>query len=342
VNPTIEVISRVVLGFAPVVALLAALKALDAFQLVRVGDVLKTLILGAACAVAALVVNEFIADIFDLQTMTLSRYVAPVVEESAKAAVLVALVLRRRIGFLVDAGIHGFAVGAGFTLAENFYFWVARPEAGLAVWLVRGSGTAVMHAGTAAIIALAAKATADRRGDQRVVDWIPGLGLAVALHSLFNHFLLSPLLSAVGIALIVPPVVMAVFQWAVRRMQGWLHRGFDADTEMLALILSGHVSDSPVGAYLGSLRERFRGEVIVDLLCYLRIRLELSLHLKGLLFLREAGFVPEPDPQVHAKLQELEFLERSIGPTGRLALAPFLRDGPTASWQKEMLKGVGR
>ena len=40
--------------------------------------------------------------------------------------------------------------------------------------------------------------------------------------------------------------------------------------------------------------------------------------------------------------KELEFLERSIGPTGKLALAPFLRDGPTASWQKEILAAAGR
>ena len=32
-----------------------------------------------------------------------------------------------------------------------------------------------------------------------------------------------------------------------------------------------------------------------------RIRLELSLHLKGLLFLREAGFAPEPDPDAYPK-----------------------------------------
>ncbi len=336
----LEIGARAVLGFAPVIALLAALKALDAFQLVRVRDVMTTLALGAACALAALAVNRFLADAFDLRTVTLSRYAAPVVEECAKAAVLVALVLRRRIGFLVDAGIHGFAVGAGFTLFENFQFWVVRPDAGLVVWLVRGTGTAIMHAGTAAIIALAAKATADRQGDQRAMHWIPGLGLAMVLHSLFNHFLLSPLLSAVGIALIVPPAVVAVFRWAVRRMEESLHRGFDADSELLGLILSGQVSDSPVGAYLATLRERFRSEIVVDLLCYLRIRLELSLHLKGLLFLREAGFEPEPDPEVRAKLTELDFLERSIGATGRLALAPFLRDGPTASWQKEILRSV--
>ena len=337
-----DIAVRVVLGFVPVAALLAGLRALDAFQLVRVRDVVRTLALGAFCAIVAVGINETVAAVLGLQTRDLSRYAAPVVEETLKAAVLVALVRRRRVGFLVDAGIYGFAVGAGFALAENFHFWIARPDAGFAVWLVRGCGTAVMHAGTGAIIALAAKATADRRGGDRVMHWIPGVGLAVVVHSVFNHFVLSPLLSAVGIAVLAPPIVVAVFQWAVRKTQGSLHRGFDADSELLGLILSGRVSDSPVGEYLKTLRERFRGEIVVDLLCYLRIRLELSLHLKGLLFLREAGFAPAPDPQIGEKLRELEFLEKSIGATGRLALAPFLADASLESWQTELLREAGR
>lgn len=340
--PALDAALRVLFGFVPVAALLAALRAMDAFQLVRVRDVVRTLALGAFAAVLAMGANETLARFLHLSTQSLSRYAAPCVEETLKALVLLVLLRRRHIGFLVDAGIHGFAVGAGFALAENFHFWMARPDAGFAVWLVRGCGTAVMHAGAGAILALLAKAAADRSGGDRIDQWVPGLVLAVGVHSLFNHFVLSPLLSAVGIALVAPPIVVAVFRWAVRQTQGSLHRGFDADSELLGLLLSGRVSDSPVGKYLESLRERFRGEVVVDLLCYLRIRLELSLHLKGLLFLREAGFAPEPDVQIGEKLRELSFLEKSIGATGRLALAPFLADGALASWQLALLREAGR
>ncbi len=338
----LDVAARVLLGFVPVAALLAALRASDAYQLVRLKDVVRSLALGAVCAWIALGANRGTAGLFGLETWTVSRYVAPIVEEALKAAVLVSLVRGHRVGFLVDAGIHGFAVGAGFALAENFQFWSVRPDAGLTVWLVRGCGTAVMHAGSAAVIALAAKAASDREGGFRPVQVVPGLAVAVALHSAFNHFLVSPLLSTVGIAAVAPPLVVAVFRRAVRRMQLRLHRGFDADTELLSLILAGKISESPVGEYLATLREKFRPEVVFDLLCYLRIRLELSLHVKGLLFLREAGFEPEPDPEIAAKLAELEFLEKSIGPTGRLALAPYLRGGPEEIWQRELLRGGGR
>lgn len=339
----LDAAARVFLGFVPVLGLLVALRAFDAHKLLRLRDVLRTLAMGAACAVMALVANQGAEGLLGLETRTVSRYVAPFLEEALKAGVLVWLIRGHRVGFLVDAGIHGFAVGAGFALAENFQFWLSRPDAGLVVWFVRGCGTAVMHAGTGAVIALGAKAAWDREaGPRRAVSWASGFAIAVALHSVFNHFLVSPLLSTVGIAVVAPPLVVAVFQRAVRGTQLRLHRGFDADTELLGLILAGQISRSPVGEYLANLRDRFRPEVVVDLLCYLRIRLELSLHVKGLLFLREAGFDPEADPQIGAKLTELEFLEKSIGATGRLALAPYLRGGPEEIWQRELLRGGGR
>ncbi len=338
----LDAAARVLLGFVPVLGLLVALRAFDAHKLLRLRDVVRTLALGAACALVALPTNKALEEILGFETQAVSRYVAPLVEEALKAGVLVWLIRGHRVGFLVDAGIHGFAAGAGFALAENFQFWLSRPDAGLAVWFVRGCGTAVMHAGTGGVIALGAKAGWDRAVAPRAVHWAPGFAIAVALHSAFNHFPVSPLLSTAGIAVVAPPLVAAVFQRAVRGTQHRLRRGFDADTELLGLILTGAISHSPVGEYLANLRERFRPEVVVDLLCYLRIRLELSLHVKGLLLLREAGFDPEPDPQIGAKLTELEFLEKSIGATGRLALAPFLRGGPEEIWQNGLLRGGGR
>ena len=44
------------------------------------------------------------------------------VEESLKGALVIYLIVRRRIGFFVDAAIAGFAVGAGFATLENAYY----------------------------------------------------------------------------------------------------------------------------------------------------------------------------------------------------------------------------
>src|SRR5438067_1615678 len=90
---------------------------------------------------------------------------------------------------------------------------------------------------------------------------------------------------------VAPPV-----EEALKAARGlWLGAGFDADTEMLELINSGRLSDSPVGRYLHQLKDRFRGPIVADLLCYLRLHTELALRAKGILMMRENGFNPPID-----------------------------------------------
>ena len=85
---------------------------------------------------------------------------------------------------------------------------------------------------------------------------------------------------------------------------------------MLESINSGAFPDSHAGRYLHSLRDRFRGEVVADMLCYLRLHVELALRAKGLLLLRESGFDEPPvDDDLRAQLQELRYLEHSLGKT---------------------------
>ena len=109
--------------------------------------------------------------------------------------------------------------------------------------------------------------------------------------------------------------------------------GFDADTKLLELINSGELSESHVGEYLHTLKERFEGPIVADLLCYLRLHVELALRAKGLLMMRDSGFDISPDAETRAKLEEMKFLEGSIGTTGKLALKPFLHMSRKDLWQ---------
>ena len=58
-----------------------------------------------------------------------ARYLAPLVEEALKALWIAVLLRRGRVGFLVDAAILGFAVGAGFALVENVEYLRAHGRA---------------------------------------------------------------------------------------------------------------------------------------------------------------------------------------------------------------------
>jgi len=50
------------------------------------------------------------------------------------------------------------------------------------------------------------------------------------------------------------------------------------------------------------------------------------------------ALVGPDDPEIREKLKEMEFLEKSIGKTGRLALAPILHTGIQEHWQLGMIR----
>jgi protease PrsW len=328
-----ELVLRALVGLLPVACFLAALRAFDSYKLVHLRPTLALIGAGALAAVASYFVGALVVGEWGLPFKPYSRYVAPPVEELLKGAVIAWLVARHRIAFPVDAAICGFAVGAGFALLENLFYLRLLPDAPLGTWIVRGFGTAIMHGGATALFAVIGLMLCERAGAPRLRWFAPGLLLAAALHSAYNHFFFSPVLATLGILLVLPPLALLVFERSESTLEQWLESGFDADTQLIELINSGRFGDSRVGRYLESLRQHFDGPVVADLLCYLRLRTELALRAKGILMLRESGFAAAPDPATRATFDELEYLERSIGPTGLLAIRPFLRMSRRDLWE---------
>ena len=329
-----------VVGLLPVACFLAALLYLDSYKLVRMRTVLVVVVAGALVAVACYFANAAILDLLHFDLTSYSRYVAPIVEELLKAAVIVWLIHANRIGFLVDAAIFGFAVGAGFALVENVYFLEIAKDAGIGTWIVRGFGTAIMHGGATAIFAVMGTAMLEAApgSDLRLRALVPGLAIAIVLHSAYNHLLTWPRLATLSALFSVPIVLYLVFERSEKAVGEWLGKGFDADTEMLELINSGRLSDSPVGRYLHTMKDKFRGPVVADLLCYLRLYTELALRAKGILMMRENGFEVPIDEPTQEKFAELSYLESSIGRTGLLAIQPMCHISRKDLWQLYMLE----
>jgi len=329
----IEAGARILLGLLPVFSFLIILILLDGYKLVRPQQVVYVIAAGALAASASLYFHGFILDHTAVGASSLVRYIAPAIEELLKGAVIVFLLVRRRIGFLVDAAIFGFAVGAGFALVENPSYFMIIGDRSLALWVVRGFGTAVMHGGMTAILAMVSKVLADRHGGPHLWVFLPGWLIAWSLHSLFNHFFFSPYASTVLILVVLPAFFVVVFHFSEKRTRDWLGVGFDTDSELLELIGEGRISESRIGAYLEELRERFPPTTVADMLCLVRLRAELSIRAKGVLLAREAGFILPPDPETAEKLAELEYLEHAIGPTGLLALNPVINMSDRDIWQ---------
>ncbi len=173
---------RILIGLLPVFAFLLALILLDSFKLVKLRTVAGLIAAGVLAALASLVVNRWLASNFDIETAAITRYVAPFVEEILKGAVIVFLILRHRVAFLVDAAIIGFAIGAGFAALENIHYFNALDDTSVALWIVRGFGTALMHGSVTAIMAMTSRLLVDTSGGVRLWVFLPGLGFAIALH----------------------------------------------------------------------------------------------------------------------------------------------------------------
>ena len=332
-----EYLLPALVGLLPVLVFLGALLYLDSYKLVKLPAVIAIVVCGAIMAGLSYEANAFVLGLARIDLTHYSRYVAPHIEELLKGLVIVALIRAHRIGFLVDAAIMGFAVGTGFAVVENLYYLRLVPDAGMGTWIVRGFGTAIMHGGATALFAVIGLAMLERAKWAKVVDLLPGYVLAITIHSGYNHLSHEPRLATLATMLVLPPLFYFVFERSEKAVGGWLGQGFDADTEMLELINSGRLSDSPVGQYLHTLKDKFHGPIVADLLCYLRIYTELALQAKGILMMRENGFDVGVDEATKAKFTEMRYLESSIGKTGLLAIQPMCHMSHKDLWQLYML-----
>lgn len=323
-----SIVAPLSVAVLPVLCFLAALVLIDSHKLVKVRTVMATMTGGAVVAGIAYALHGVLLDAAALDLRTFSRWVSPLTEELLKGLVVVALVQMRRIGFLVDAAILGFAVGAGFATVENAHFVSMASEASMTTWVVRGFGTALMHGGTTAAQALLALTVLERKPEAALAAFLPGWVLAAAMHSGFNHLGGAPQIATLASLTVVPLVLLAVFQLGERRTADWVGQGFDADVERLAMLDSGHFADTPAGQYLNTLRRVFDGPVVADALCYLRLQSELAMRAKGILMLRENGLpVPPVSDETRSRLVELRYLEKNIGRAGLRALRPLLPMG---------------
>ena len=297
---TLDILVHALLALLPVCGFLGALVVLDSYKLVSIRWVLAVIGLGCIAGVLSYPLNVSARNLFDIEFVTLTRYVAPFIEEALKGLIVLLLIRRNRIGFPVDAAIFGFGVGAGFAIFENLYYLRAMPDLLLGTWIIRGFGTAIMHGGATAIFAIATHTLMGQHPSKGLVLAIPGFLVAVVAHSVYNHFFLMPIINTLVVFASLPILFTIVFQQSEKSVQEWLGVGFDADAEIIELINSGEFSSSKIGLYLHSLTEKFEGPVVVDMLCYLRLHKELAMRAKGMLMMREQGFEDKPGEQTKA------------------------------------------
>ena len=246
----------VAIAVLPAFLFLAALLLMDSFKLVRPASVGLAIAYGMASALVCAAIHERLLGSGAIDLQVLTRYIAPLTEEAAKALFVAYLISRRRVGFVVDAAVQGFAVGTGFAIVENLAYIRDLGEAPLVLWVVRGLGTAVLHGATTAVVAMVAKTIADRRPDRGALAVLPGWALGAVVHSAYNHLLVSPLVATALLLIVLPLLVLAVFERSDRATREWVGAGLDIDLELLHLVVSEHFQVTRFGSYLRELRTR--------------------------------------------------------------------------------------
>lgn len=332
-------VANTAVALLPVLLFLGALVLMDSFKLARPRAIALALAWGVISALLAGVAQAVAARTIPLPPPWLDRVAGPLTEETAKAAFIAYLILRRRIGFPVDAAQMGFAVGTGFAVVENLEYLRVLGDASFVVWCVRGLGAGMLHGATTAIFAMMSHTAAERHRDRHVIVFVPAWITALALHAAFNLVPVSRLATTAVLLLLLPLIVLWVFARSERATREWVGAGLDLDLMLHDVFSSDTLEYTKFGAHLQALRQRFAGPVVADMLCLLRIELELSIQAKALLIARDAGVAMPTHPDARSAVAEVRYLRSAIGTTGLLALGPIHVSSWRDDWHRYVLLG---
>jgi len=275
---------------------------------------------------------------------TYSHLVAPFAEEGLKAVFLIVLFARNRVGFMIDAAIAGFAIGAGFSVTENLYYLYAFPPgaANIGVWVVRGFGTALMHGGTTAIFGVMAEGMTERQATINPLMMLPGLLVAIAVHALYNFLQFAPLVATVSMVIVLPIIFVAVFAKSEHKVHTWLLSDYASHEHLLEEMRSGDFRNSEAGRLIRDINDKFDPDVVADLFEYVRVHTELVLRSEKTSLGRETGQKLQGAHEIHESFRRLHALEKKIGPVAMLTLWPHLHFSRRELWALHELEGEVR
>jgi hypothetical protein len=298
---------------------------LDSFKLVRFGFVLQMLVVGALLAGVSYLINGAISSGFHVGISDYTRFVAPTVEELLKASALVVLFWMNRIGFRVDAAIIGFAIGTGFSMAENAYLLHVLTQANVTVWIFRGFGTAMMHGGATAIFAIMAQTLIEKEPKLGPLDLLPGLAVAIFLHTAFNYYPHQILLNTAASFIVLPAILLMIFAKSEEQIHTWLLSDYETHQHLLFEIESGEFVNDEAGRFITNLAKRFGDTAAADMFEYVKLHTELVLRAESIDLTQERGGRVTLTGADDAKFDRMHALERKIGRTALAALGPRLK-----------------
>lgn len=322
----------------PIIVYIIFIYKIDHFALISIKRLLLLALIGMLTALACF-------GLFLLTDRVISGKSAdiihPVIEELVKSIPLLILAFRKRIAFFIDSVICGAAVGGGFSFLENIFYLVLGDSVDLSTGLFRGLEVALIHMGCSAIIAagmmMVVRQTERKRSrmpmsTNDIIKTTALFVVALAFHIFHNTFQFTPIMQFFWVLAVMIGMIAVVYFYDIDMTHRWLDKGLDMQINLLRSIEGGHLLNTPTGTFLESVKELFPPNVYFDIICYVRLQIELSVAAKTRFMLHEVG-MDEPLEANKKELYmsqfvELSELEKNIGPSAKMTIAPIVKLSP--------------
>ena len=322
----------------PIIVYIIFIYKIDHFALISIKRLLLLALIGMLTALVCFGLFLLTARVISGKSADI---IHPVIEELVKSIPLLILAFRKRIAFFIDSVICGAAVGGGFSFLENTFYLVLGDSVDLSTGLFRGLEVALIHMGCSAIIAagmMMAVRQIERKRSRTAMSWndiIKTTALfvaALAFHVFHNMFQFTPIMQFFWVLAVTVGMIAVVYFYDIDMTHRWLDKGLDMQINLLRSIEGGHLLNTPTGTFLESVKELFPPNVYFDIICYVRLQIELSVAAKTRFMLHEVG-MDEPLEANKKELYMSQFvelgeLEKNIGPSAKMTIAPIVKLSP--------------
>jgi len=329
----------------PVLAFLFIFDRLDVFDIITTKVIAALVGIGAGIALITFQINSVIIWVVPFGFEGVSRYVAPFLEEALKAIPIIILFHRNKLGYKLDAGIAGFAVGSGFAVIENIYYLWVIPDASAATWLVRGFGTALMHGGATAVFALVSHSMTGRQAESssskyvfEFVYFIPGFLAAAVIHAGFNASISNPLGIMLLTLFLVPLILFLAFWRDEKATRSWLKKDSDAHRKLLEDVETGAFLETRRGHAVKKAVDQSLTATMEDVVEYIKLKTKLVLRAEELILASQEEEDFDVDEAEIEMFEELLVLEGRIGVLTLMSLEPHLGFSRNDLWELSRLR----
>ena len=328
----------ILLAITPIIIFAVFLVWMDCFKLVKYKYIAIAILAGSISSLVSYLANNFALSYMGLDQKTVFQLVAPFIEEFFKISIILFFIKRNLTGFLIDSVIYGFSIGTGFALIENIFYYFILTDSGIQIHLVRGFGTAIMHGCTVALAAGLIHYLFNSKKLNFGISVSISFFMAYLIHSFYNSFLLDPTIQTVIIIAIFTFSILLLFNINEKNIRKWINDEFDSELELLSMLDSGKIRETKTGQYILEIKNRFSPFIVLDMICFIRLNLELSMQYKTYLMLRSNEMEIPEDIELQSKISEYENLKKLIGKTGLSALKPVLSLDNKDHWKINQLK----